>query len=319
MHVRRNSHRLLAATAVVALAIGLAGCGTSDDNKTATSSSGGDKGHVTISGQNFPEATLVADMYDELLDHAGYDVTVKLVGTRDVYMAKGQFPGSIDVVPEYLGGVADYLNTLANGSNAKPVSSPDVDKTLQAAQKLANAKGITLLTPSEATDANAFFVTKKYAQANNLTDLSSLKGKSVVLAAAADCKGRTDCAGGLEQTYGIKISKVLGLGFATDQTYQSVLKGESQLGETSTTDGSLDAQGLQLLPDDQGIQPAQNLLPAVSTAFLAKHPDVKTILDKLSAVLTTDDLVKLNGEIGNERKKPADVAEDYLKSKGLLD
>ena len=318
MHVSRTSHRLVAAAAVATLALGLAGCGSSggdDDN----SGSSADKGSVTISGQDFSEAALMAAMYDELLDHAGYDVTVKLVKTRDVYMAKGQFPGAVDIVPEYLGGIADYLNTQAKGSNAEPVSSPDVDATLKAAQKLAAAKGITLLTPSKATDANAFFVTKKYAQANNLTDLSSLKGKSVVLAAAPDCKGRTDCAGGLEKTYGIDISKVLGLGYATDQTYQSVIKGESQLGETSTTDGSLDSQGLQLLPDDKSIQPAQNLLPAVSSSFLAKHPDVKTILDKLSAVLTTDDLVTMNGEMGNERKKPDDVAEAYLESKGLLD
>lgn len=315
MHVRRS---LVAAIAATGLTMGVAACGTSDDNAKGDSGSQ-DKGSVTISGQEFPEAALVAAMYDELLDHAGYDVTVKLVGTRDVYMAKGQFPGAVDIVPEYLGGIADYLNTQANGSDAAPVSSPDVDKTLQAAQKLAKAKGITLLTPSKATDANAFFVTKKYAEANNLSDLSSLSGKSVVLAAAPDCKGRTDCAGGLEKTYGIKISKVLGLGYASAQTYQSVLKGESQLGETSTTDGSLDAQGLQLLPDDKSIQPAQNLLPAVSSAFLAKHPDVKTILDKLSAVLTTDDLVKMNGEMGNDRKKPDDVAEDYLESKGLLD
>lgn len=318
MHERRTRTRILAATAVVALALGVTACGVSDDDNDSGSSSG-DKGSVTISGQNFPEATLVAAMYDELLDDAGYDVTVKLVGTRDVYMAKGQFPGSVDVVPEYLGGIADYLNTQANGSDAKPVSSPNVSKTLAAARKLAKARGITLLEPSKATDANAFFVTKKYAKANHLTNLSSLKGKSVVLAAAPDCKGRTDCAGGLEKVYGIKVTKVLGLGYASAQTYKSVLDGESQLGETSTTDGSLDAQGLQLLPDDKSIQPAQNLLPAVSSDFLADHPDVKTILDKLSAVLTTDDLVKLNGEIGNERKKPDDVAEEYLESKGLLD
>ena len=313
-----TSQRFLAVAASAVLALGVTGCGSSDDDN-GNSGSSADKGSVTISGQNFPEAALMAAMYDELLDDAGYDVTVKLVQTRDVYMAKGQFPGAVDVVPEYLGGIADYLNTQANGSNAKPISSPDVDGTLQAAQKLADAKGITLLTPSKATDANAFFVTKKYAQANNLTNLSSLKGKSVVLAAAPDCKGRTDCAGGLEKTYGITISKVLGLGYASDQTYQSVIKGESQLGETSTTDGSLDAQDLQLLPDDKSIQPAQNLLPAVSTSFLDKHPDVKSILDKLSAVLTTDDLVQMNAEMGNERKKPDDVAESYLESKGLLD
>lgn len=307
-------------TLTVALAIGAlattAACGSSSSNGNGSTA----KGNVTISGQNFPEATLVADLYQQLLEHDGYTVTVKLVGTRDVYMAAGQFPGSVDVVPEYLGGIADYLNTQKNGSTAKPISSPDVNATLAAAQQLASAKGITLLDPSEATDQNAFFATKKYAQANNLTDLSSLgkTGKSVTLAAAPDCDGRTDCAAGLKQTYGIKIGKILSLGFASDQTYQSVIKGESELGETSTTDGSLDSQGLVLLPDDQHVQPAQNLLPAVSSSFLAAHPDVKTSLEKLMKALTTQDLVTMNGQVGNDRKKPEDVAASFLKDKGLV-
>jgi osmoprotectant transport system substrate-binding protein len=315
MTVRRT---LLSAAAAGALLATTACGGPSSSSSDSSSPAASGKGSVTISGQKFTESEIVADMYQQLLQHAGYNVSVKLVATRDVYMAKGQFPGAVDVVPEYLGGIADYLNTQANGSNAKPVSSPDVRATLDAARKLADPRGITLLEPSKATDANAFFVTKKYAQANKLTNLSSLKGKSVVLAAAPDCQGRTDCAGGLEKTYGIKISKVLPLGYASDQTYQSVIKGESQLGETSTTDGSLDSQGLQLLDDDQHIQPAQNLLPAVSSAFLAKHPDVKTTLEGLMSVLTTEDLTKLNGEVGNERKKPEDVAKSYLEDKSLL-
>ena len=66
------------------------------------------------------------------------------------------------------------------------------------AQPQLDKAGITLLDPSEATDTNAFFVTKKYSDDNNVTTLSDLKGKSVVLAAAPDCEGRLDCEGGLE-------------------------------------------------------------------------------------------------------------------------
>lgn len=315
MHLRR----VVAVCAAVVMSVAVVGCGTttkSDNNAGKTGNM--NKGTVTIAGQNFPEATLVASMYQLLLEHAGYSTNVKLVADRSVYMGKGQFPGSIDVVPEYLGGITDYLNTQAKGPNAKSAASADVAAALATGRKLASAAGITLLDPAKATDANAFFVTKKYAEQNHLTNLSSLRGKSVVLASAPDCQGRTDCAGGLEKTYGIKITKDLTLGFASDQTYQSVIKGESQLGETSTTDGTLDAQGLQLLPDDLGIQPAQNLIPAVSTSFLSSHSDVKQVLGKLMTVLTTADLVKLNGEISNERKKPADVAKEYLTEKGLL-
>ncbi len=101
--------------------------------------------------------------------------------------------------------------------------------------------GMTLLDQSTATDTNAFFVTQEYSESEGVTKLSDLEGKSVVLAAAPDCEGRLDCEGGLTDEYGIDITKILPLGYASDQTYQSVLDGESQLGLTSTTDGTLES------------------------------------------------------------------------------
>ena len=307
-----RARRLLA----VSLAVGslLAGAACAGDNVAGSK----DKGSLTLSGQNFPEATLVADMYKLLLEDAGYTVDMKLVGTRAVYV--NGFGKDIDLAPEYVAGIADQLNADANGADAKPVSTNDPQQTIDNAKPLLDKAGITLLDPAEATDQNAFFVTKKFADQHSLTTLSDLGGlgEPVVLAAAPDCKGRTDCEGGLSKTYGIDISKILPLGFASAQTYKSVLDGESQLGETSTTDGSLSSQGLVLLDDDKGIQPAQNLIPAVSTTFLKDHPDVEDTLNGLMAKLTTDDLIELNGKMGNEREKPEDVAKQWLQDQGLL-
>ena len=78
---------------------------TTSESESASTSAGGP---VTLAGQNFPEATLVAAMYEQLLENAGYDVTTKLVDTRDGYMA--DFPGGVDIVPEYVGGIVNFLN-----------------------------------------------------------------------------------------------------------------------------------------------------------------------------------------------------------------
>lgn len=280
------------------------------------SSSSGDKGSVTISGQSFPEATLVASMYQQLLEHEGYTVKVQLVDTRDVYM--GQFPGDVQIVPEYVGGILDFLNAKANGADAESIVTNDPAESISAGEQLLSDAGITLLDPSSATDQNAFFVTQKYADANGLTNLSDLSGRKVALAAAPDCEGRADCEGGLTKVYGIDITKILPLGFASDQTYQSVINDESQLGLTSTTDGTLADQGLVLLNDDKGIQAAQNLVPAVSTEWLADHQDVKDPLNKLMAALTTEKLTELNGRISVDREQPDAVAADFLSSEGLI-
>jgi osmoprotectant transport system substrate-binding protein len=290
---------------------------TASTSPSESGSGGGSAGGaLTLAGQNFPEATLVASMYTQLLEKAGYDVTEKLVDTRDGYMA--DFPGGVDVVPEYVGGIVNFLNSQKNGDNATPFDAGDGAQLAQQGQPLLDAAGITLLDQSAATDTNAFMVTKDYSEKNGATKLSDLTGKSVVLAAAPDCEGRLDCEGGLTDQYGIDVTKVLPLGYATDQTYQSVLSGESQLGETSTTDGTLDSQGLIVLEDDKHIQPAQNLVPAVSTEFLNAHPDIADILNPLMAALTTENLTELNGKIAVDRQKPEDVAKQFLEDNGLL-
>lgn len=289
---------------------------TSTSPSTSESGGGSAGGPITLAGQSFPEAALVAAMYDQLLTKAGYTVTEKLVDTRDGYMA--DFPGGVDIVPEYVGGIVNFLNSQANGDNATPFDAGDGQQLADQGKSLLDAAGITLLDLSQATDTNAFMVTKDYSEQNGVTKLSDLTGKSVTLAAAPDCKGRLDCEGGLSDQYGINVTKVLELGYASDQTYQSVIKGESDLGETSTTDGTLASQGLVVLEDDKHIQPAQNLVPAVSTEFLNAHPDIADIINPLMAALTTENLTDLNEKVSVDRQKPEDVAKQFLEDNGLL-
>ena len=177
--------RLTLAALVSVSAVALAGCAGDDlaaDSSSGDSSSSGDKGSVTISGQSFPEATLVAAMYEELLAADGYSPDVKLVDARDAYMAT--FPDSIDVVPEYVGGIVNFLNARENGAEADPLTAGDGTELADQGADLLDQAGIELLQLSEATDTNAFFVTQEFADANGVSTLSDLEGESVVLAAA---------------------------------------------------------------------------------------------------------------------------------------
>jgi osmoprotectant transport system substrate-binding protein len=242
-----------------------------------------------------------------------------VVTTRDVYLPELS-SGGVDIVPDYLAGITDYLNTEKNGPDAPLVSSNDVDKTLEALKPLAEAKGISILPPSDATDQNAFFVTQDFADQNSLTTLSDLAalGDPIKLGAPPDCEGRADCEGGLTKVYGLKITEIVPLDFASAQVKDAVKKGEVTMGETGTTDGTLAADGLVLLEDDKGIQPAQNLTPAVNSDFLKENPDLEDVFNQLSEALTTEDLAQMNLEVDAERQKPEDVAQQFLEDKGLL-
>ena len=78
MRVRRTLATVLAVSSLF-LATACAGDDLAEDDEPAaddTASStdaGSGGGPVTISGQSFPEAALVASMYEQLLADAGYD------------------------------------------------------------------------------------------------------------------------------------------------------------------------------------------------------------------------------------------------------
>jgi osmoprotectant transport system substrate-binding protein len=311
--------RSLATTTVAALLLVTAGCGDDDPLDEGSDPGSADKGSVVVGGQNFTESQVMAAVYQLLLEDAGYSVDTKLVTTRDVYLPELS-SGSIDIVPDYLAGITDFLNTEANGPDAPPVSSNDADETLAALEPLAEEQGISILPPSEATDQNAFFVTEEFAAEFDLETLSDLGalGQPIKLGAPPDCEGRADCEGGLTDVYGIDITEIVPLDFGSAQMKDAVKNGEVQLGETGTTDGTLTDLGLVLLEDDKGIQPAQNLTPAVNSDFLADNPDIEDMFNELSDLLETEDLAEMNAQVDVERQQPEDVARQFLEEAGLL-
>ena len=314
--------RALGLTTAAAVLLATAACGGDSLEDSGTDSGDGgsaDKGSVVVGGQDFTEMHVMAAIYQKLLENEGYSVETKLVTTRDVYLPELS-NGNVDIVPDYLAGITDFLNTEKNGPEAAQVSSNDADATLAALEPLAEEQGISILPPSDATDQNAFFVSQKYADANDLETLSDLAalGKPIKLGAPPDCEGRADCEGGLTEVYGLKITEIVPLDFGSSQVKDAVKNGEVQLGETGTTDGTLADLGLVLLEDDQGIQPAQNLTPAVNADFLADNPDLADLFNSLSEALTTEDLASMNLKVDLERQKPEDVAAQFLADKGLL-
>lgn len=174
-----------------------------------------------------------------------------------------------------------------------------------------------MLPAGKAVDQNAFAVSKEFAEKNKLTTLSDL-GKSklkVKIAAGDECEVRPFCAPGLKKTYGIDVTGIEPKGVGTPQSKQAVRDGKVELVLTTTTDAVID--GLVFLEDDKKLQNADNVLPVLN-AKDAGAPEIADALGKLTDTLTTEDLAELNRKIDAERAKPADVAKEYLESKGLI-
>jgi len=298
----------------------LAACGDGgSDALNGGSGDGSGGGEVVIAHQAYTEMEIMAQMYAGILEDAGYSPTLQPVDTRDLYV-KPLSSGKVDVVPDYASSMTEFLNLDANGADAEPVSSPDVEETIAQLEKLGADYGIEPLEPAEAEDANAYAVTQEFSEQNDVTTLSDLGelGEPINLAAAPDCPERSDCQLGLESVYGIEVSGFEPLGFGTVQTKDALESGEVDLGQVGTSDGSLETYGLVVLEDDKNWQNAENLTPVVNSDFLAENPDVADALNELSGVLTTEDLKSLNAQVDVDRMLAEDVAATYLEDKGLV-
>ncbi|MFJ5048826.1 ABC transporter substrate-binding protein [Streptomyces sp. NPDC098077] len=319
----RTSRIAGAVVGMVALAGSLAACGgdSLEKEKGGSGSSGGDgkKGSLVVGSASFTESKVLAELYAQILGDAGYSTSVTTVKNRELYEPSLE-KGEIDVVPEYAATLAEFLNAKVNGAKkaqAEPVASPDAAATVAALEKLAGPLGLKVLPAGKAVDQNAFAVSEEFAEKNNLTTLSDL-GKAkikVKIAAGDECEVRPFCAPGLKKTYGIDVTGIDPKGVGTPQSKQAVRDGKVQLVLTTTTDAVLD--GLVFLEDDKKLQNADNVLPVLNAAD-AGAPEIADALGKLTSALTTEDLAELNRKVDAERAKPADVAKEYLESKGLI-
>jgi osmoprotectant transport system substrate-binding protein len=69
---------------------------------------------------------------------------------------------------------------------------------------------------------------------------------------------------------------------------------------------------LLVLEDDQHVQPAENVVPAVNMATAQAHAALLPALDEVSAALTTGELIELNAAVDIERRSPPDAAAAWV-------
>jgi osmoprotectant transport system substrate-binding protein len=211
-----------------------------DDKQLATGVSGG-SGKVVVGAANFSESQILANIFVDVLKAAGYDASVKPLTNREVYEPALE-RGDVQVMPEYVGTLTEFLNKKVNGTTATPLASTDLNATVTALRGLADKKGLKVLDAAAgAADQNAFAVTTNFAQANNLHQLSDLKGYTgnLVLGGPPECPTRPFCKPGLEKTYGITFSSFSALDAGGPLTKAALKQGKVQLGLVFSSDGSL--------------------------------------------------------------------------------
>jgi osmoprotectant transport system substrate-binding protein len=129
------------------------------------------------------------------------------------------------------------------------------------------------------------------------------------------------CGPGLLEVYGIDISAVPveNLNACSPAMALALDAGAIDVARVCTTQPQIAQFNFVLLADDQGLNPAQNMVPVVTSALAdAGGATLADTLNAVSATLTTDALTVLQLEVDVNLQDLEEVAHQWLVDQGLL-
>jgi osmoprotectant transport system substrate-binding protein len=308
MRIHRNLKLAATVAAVCTVVVGCSGSGAGG----AASPPAGVKGAIVVGVSGaFAENQIVAEMYAQVLERAGYTVERQLTLRSREISQNALESGQIDVKPEYLSSLLLFLDRNAHAS------SDPADVAAQDSQLL-QSRGITLLTPSPAQDRNEFVANSKTAEQLHLTTMSSLASVAgqLTLGGPPECAQRVFCIPGLKSVYGILFDDFEPLDVGGPQTVAALNSDAVQIGLLFSTDPNISRNGFVPLVDDKHLQNAENITPVIRSEKL--NDEVRRLLDRVSARLTTENMTGLVGQVVIDGKDVASVAEGFLNANGLL-
>jgi osmoprotectant transport system substrate-binding protein len=306
--------RVLSAAVIGASLLVASACGSSSNPTSPTTNSASAGGSnapvdtIVVGSANFQENVVLASIYAEALKAKGLKVTTKLnIGSRETYIPALK-DGSIDLIPEYSGVLLQYFD-----KGATAVTASEVYTALQKA----TPAPLTVLEQSAAEDKDAIVVTKETAAKYNLKSIADLApvASKLTLGAPPEFQVRADGIPGLKRVYGVTFKTYKKLDAGGPLTENALKNGQIDAGDIFTTDPLIAKNGWVVLADPKNLYTAQSVLPLINSSKASAN--VKSVLNAVSAKLTTDDLVQLNEKVSLEKQDPDTVAKDWLSQAGL--
>ena len=304
-----NLRKTPLALVISAALFSLAACGSGGDPlSTESKDVHGDSGSIVVGSADFPESALLAEIYAGALEAKGVKVEKKLnIGSREAYIPALQ-DGSIDLIPEYTGVLAQYFNEKASATESDAV---------YAELKAALPDGLSVLDKSAAEDKDAVVVTKETADKYSLTSIGDLKpvAGQLTLGGPPEWKTRLTGVPGLKKVYGLNFKSFRALDAGGPLTVKALENGQIDAGNIFTTDPNIEADNFVVLQDPENLYAAQNVVPLITTSKLSDT--ISQALNAVSAALDTDTLAALLKRVVSDKEDEADVAAAFLKDNNL--
>ena len=303
--------RIGAAIALVLVALLLAACGA-PNNPAVSEQPAGSKLRLNLATKNFTESFIMCELYKQALEREGFTIVVrKNVGGTEVLDEKLR-SGEIDAYPEYVGLAASAVA----GEN---VTGKTAEQNTQIVRDHYATRGVVLSdeTPFENTEVLA--VTKAFAEANQLRTIDDLqKLPTFTLGARPEFEARQQGFAGLQAQYRLTNGKFVPV--AVDARFVPLDEGDVDVSNVFSTDPQLASGNYVVLEDTKRLFGFQHVVLLVNEQMLNSLGGDKfmNVVNRVNRELTQASILELNGDVDLDGREPADVARQFLQSRGLV-
>lgn len=230
-------------------------------------------------------------------------------GTSNIHPAL--LKGEIDIYPEYTGTA--WLFVLKK----PPINHPD---SLYVGLKKAYDEQFQLNWVCRLGFNNTFTLAlpESLAIKENIRTFSDLAAKSnqFVFGAEFDFYEREDGFKGLNKVYPFHFKKLVELD--VNLKFQALENHTVDLINAFSTDSRIRQMNLRVLTDDRLFFPAYQAGIVVRDQTQQKYPELGTLFEPLEGLIVDSTMLQLNYLVEIKKKSPAEVAQNFLKTHGLL-
>ncbi|WP_275571647.1 ABC transporter substrate-binding protein [Mycolicibacterium vanbaalenii] len=306
----RRTRRAAVAVAIALLAAVLSACGSS--NPLGGGEISGDLKSIKVGSADFTESKIIAEIYAQALEANGFTISRQFgIGSRETYIPAVR-DHSIDLIPEYTGNLLQYFD---------PESAATTPDSVLLGLLKALPGDLSILYPSPAEDKDTLAVSAETAQRWNLKSIADLAAHSAEVKVGAPSEFQTRQTGlvGLKEKYGLDIAPANFVAISDGggpATVKALTDGTVTAANIFSTSPAIERSALVVLEDPKNVFLAANVVPLVASQKMSD--ELKTVLDAVSAELTTEALIELNTSVeGNQGVDPDEAARKWISDNGF--
>lgn len=272
---------------------------------------------ITLGAKAFTEGYILGYLASTLLQENGFKVKENF-GMQTFVIREALLNKQID-------GYFEYTGTAWSAFFKKDYLIRDPVELFNEVKREDEKNGIVWINRIDFNDTYALAIREEDKEkfGKNLSTLTEYVNKNpgkVKFAIDHEFYERPDGFDALAKFYGMKYSKSDIVTMDIGLTYPAIVDKTKgiDVAMVFSTDGQLKKYNLFVLEDDKNFFPIYNPAFSIRKEVFEKYPEIEKILEPLTRVLTTEDIINLNYLVDVLGKDEKEVAKEYLKSKGLI-